>query len=104
MAFLLELAVLFSVGLWAFSLDAKIATKLAAGLGGPLVLIILWAVFGSPSATVPLHGGVRLAFEVVWFGLGPLALIAAGRTVPAIVFVVLYVLNTMLVKVWHQSA
>lgn len=53
---------------------------------------------------IGLHGGVRLAFEIVWFGLGAVALAAAGRTVPAIVFAVLYVVNAILVRVWHQSS
>ncbi|MDH6121615.1 YrdB family protein [Kitasatospora sp. GAS204B] len=104
LAFLLELAVLFSVGLWGFTFSSKSAVKFLLGIGGPLLFIVVWAVFGSPSAAVPLHGAVRIAFEVVWFGLGALALYAAGRVVPAAVLFVLYVINAVLIRVWHQSA
>lgn len=104
LAFALELAVLFSVGLWGFSLSPKLGIKLAAGLGGPLLFIVLWALFGSPRAPMGLHGFARVVFEIVWFGLGVVALAAAGRTVPAIVFGVLLVLNKVLVQIWHQSA
>ncbi len=103
LAFLLELAVLYSVGLWGFSLHGR-SLRWLAGLGGPLLFIVLWSMFGAPGATMALHGGVRLAFDIVWFGLGALALYAAGRAVPAIVFIVLYVINTVLVRVWHQSS
>ena len=75
-----------------------------AGVGAPVVLIVLWALFGAPGATYALHGGVRLAFEIIWFGLGAVFFFAAGRVVPAVIFAVLFVLNTVLVRVWHQHS
>ncbi|GAA1955162.1 YrdB family protein [Kitasatospora viridis] len=103
LAFLLELAVLFSVGLWGFTLSPRLPVKLLAGVGGPLLMVVLWSVFGAPGAPAALHGGIRLAFEVCWFGLGVVALALAGRVAPAVVFGVLFTANTVLARVWHQA-
>ncbi len=103
LAFILELTVLFSVGTWGFSLKTGLAVRLLVGLGGPAVLIALWTFFGAPGATMYLHGGARLAFEIVWFGVGAAALAATGGVIPPIVFVVLFVVNHVLIRVWHQS-
>lgn len=103
LAFLLELTVLFSVGTWGFSLKSGLPLRLLAGLGGPALLIALWTLFGAPGAPMYLNGGVRLAFEIVWFGCGAAALAAAGGAVPPVVFSVLFVVNLILIRVWHQS-
>jgi hypothetical protein len=65
---------------------------------------VLWSLFGAPGATYALHGAVRIVFECGWFGLGVAALWAAGRTAPAAVFAILFVLNTVLSRVWHQQS
>ncbi|MFE9422245.1 YrdB family protein [Kitasatospora sp. NPDC006697] len=103
LAFLLELAVLGSVGLWGFTLSPRMPVKLLAGIGGPVLMIVLWSVFGAPGAAVSLHGVGRLLFEIAWFGAGALALFAAGRVAPAVVLAVLYAVNAVLARIWHQT-
>ena len=100
LAFLLEVVVYLAVGYWGFTLRPELALKLLLGIGGPLVLAVIWGVFGSPKAFVPLHGLVRVGFEIVWFGAGAAALVAVGRVVPAVVFGALYIFNAILLRVW----
>ncbi len=102
LAFLLELAVYVSVGFWGFTASPNLAVKLLAGLGAPLVLAVVWGVFASPRASVPLHGLARAGLETLWFGSGAAALAAAGRVGPAVLFGAVYLANAGLLRVWHQ--
>lgn len=104
LAFGLELAVYVSVAWWGFTLDRSVGVRLCAGIGAPVALIAVWAVFGAPRAPLALHGVVRFVLEVPWFGAGALALLALGRTAPAVVFTVLYLVNAVLARVWHQQS
>lgn len=101
-AFLLELAVLVAAGYWGFTLHPNLAVRLLAGLGAPLVLAVLWGVFAAPKASIPLHGIAGIAFKVAWFAAGAAALALAGRTVPAVVLMVVYVVNTLMLALPHE--
>jgi hypothetical protein len=100
-AFLLELAVLVAVGCWGFSLNAGLPVRVLAGLGGAALMAVLWGVFASPRATVPLRGLADLAFRIAWFGIGALAFWVAG--VPAAgaalaVFAVIHLVNALMLR------
>ena len=69
---------------------------MALGVGGPVLLAVVWALFGAPRAARPARGPVRVLLEVLWFGCGAAALAAAGRTAWAAAFAALYVLNAAL--------
>ncbi|MEU1393841.1 MULTISPECIES: YrdB family protein [unclassified Nonomuraea] len=103
--FFLELGVLGAVAYWGFTLSPNWAIKLLAGLGGPALFIAAWALFGAgggANATIPLTGLARVVLEIVWFGGGALALYAAGRVTPAIVFAAVFVVNALLRVIWKQ--
>jgi hypothetical protein len=85
-----------------FTLPAKLAVRLLAGLSVPLILAVLWGVFAAPKAPVPLHGVARAGFDVAWFGTGVALLGLAGRAVPAVVLGAVYVLNTLLLRLLHK--
>jgi hypothetical protein len=101
-AFLLELAVLVSLVYWGWHAGTNLLLKLAAGIGIPVVFAVAWGLFAAPKASWALHGVARFAFEVVWFGSGAAALVAADLVVSAGVFVVVCVVSKVLVSVWHQ--
>ena len=103
-AFGLELATLASVTYWGFTRSPRIGPKLLLGLGSPILMIVLWSLFGAPGAAYALHGAVRIVFEIGWFGLGVLALALAGQTAPAVVFAAVFVVSTVLARVWHQQS
>ncbi|NUW37579.1 YrdB family protein [Nonomuraea sp. SMC257] len=103
--FVLEMGVLASVAYWGFTVSPNWAIKLLAGLGGPAVFIAVWALFGAgggANATIPLTGIARAILEIVWFGGGAFFLYAAGRAVPAAVFVLVFVVNAILRILWKQ--
>ncbi|MGC9382510.1 YrdB family protein [Streptomyces sp. MH13] len=100
--FLLELAVYAAASLWGFTASDKWPVKLALGIGAPVALIAVWALFGSPKAPYPLHGGGRVALEVLWFGAGAAALAASGRPGWAAGFAGLYLVNAALRLLWNQ--
>ncbi|MEV0131625.1 YrdB family protein [Dactylosporangium sp. NPDC050688] len=101
--FLAELAVLAAVGYWGFTLNAGGLVKVAAGVGGPLLLVVIWALWGAPKAAMKLDGAAHLVLDVAWFGSGVLALWAAGRLTWALVLGIVYVVNLVLILVWKQG-
>jgi hypothetical protein len=104
LAFLLELVVYVSVCGWGFTASPKLLPRLILGIGGPILMIVLWALFGAPNgAPYPLHGVPRIGFEIVWYGLGVAALAAWWKTAPAAVFAFLVVLSGVLARVWGQE-
>jgi hypothetical protein len=95
-AFLLEIAVLVAIGNWGLSLTEGGTIRLFAGLGGPLLMALLWGVFAAPKATRPLEGMADAAFRIAWFGLGAVALWAAGRPVAGVALAALYAVNALM--------
>jgi hypothetical protein len=103
LAFLLELAALFAVGAWTFSLSLGTAAALLLAVAVVAVYVTLWAIFAAPKAATRLRSGPRAAFEVVWFGSAAILAALSGRVTFAIVFVVLVVINRALLRVWRQQ-
>jgi hypothetical protein len=97
LAFLLELAVYASAGYWGFTRRALgLPLRLLLGAGAAALLITVWALFGAPSATYPLHGAGRAVLELLWFGAGAAALFAAGQRRAGMGFTVAWVVSTVL--------
>jgi hypothetical protein len=93
-AFGLELAVYAAVSYWGFTASRRWPVRVLAGLGMPLLFILVWSLFGAPSASHPQHGASRAVLEVLWFGGGALALVVRGRRRLAAAFVIAYLLST----------
>jgi hypothetical protein len=102
LSFLLELAVLVAVGIWGFGVGHGRLAKIALGLGGPSMFAVLWGICAAPKSTRALHGPVRAAFEVAWFGSGVAALAGAGHPVWAAALAVLCLVNQALAYRWQQ--
>jgi hypothetical protein len=100
--FLLELAVYGAVAWWGFTLPGGPIVRLLAGLGAPALFAVVWAVFGSPKAKIPLRGLGRAVLEVLWFGGGALAFLSVAGLATATVFAAAFVVNAVLRIVWHQ--
>ncbi|MCX5390360.1 YrdB family protein [Streptomyces sp. NBC_00094] len=100
--FLLELSVYAAASLWGFTASDKWPLKLLLGIGAPVALIAVWALFGSPKASYPVHGAGRVVLEVLWFGSGAAALAASGRTGWAVAFAGIFVVNAGLRLLWNQ--
>ena len=99
--FTLELCALAALAYWSFRTYTG-AIRVALGLGAPALFAVLWSVFGSPRAVVPLSEPAKLLFELVVFGTAAAALAAAGRPALAWIFGAVLVINRILMIVWKQ--
>ncbi|MBO4255041.1 YrdB family protein [Streptomyces griseorubiginosus] len=100
--FLIELGALAAVGYWGFTRDVATPLTWVLGLGGPAVLVVLWALFGSQKASYKTRGAVRVGFEAVWFGTGVAALFAAGAAAWAVAFAAVVAVSKALAVIWRQ--
>ena len=100
--FLLELCVLAAVGYWGFKTGSGWFLKILLGIGAPLLIAVIWGMFGAPKATYHLHGFMLLALEVIVFGSGVAALYATKNNSLAWAFAVIVIINRILMFVWNQ--
>ena len=99
--FLLELAVLGSLGYWGFSTHRGVLRWLF-GLGTPVLAAVVWAVFVTPQGALATHDPVRLILEIAIFGSAVAALFGAGHRRVAGVFGVLVIVHLVLTFVLNQ--
>lgn len=97
--FLLELAALGVFGYWGYSFGGTPVGKLGIGIGLPLVVVLVWGVFGAPAAPYRLEQPWRVLLEILVLGGAVLALSLLGRPVLAAGFAVVAALNTTLLYV-----
>jgi hypothetical protein len=94
LAFVLELVVYAAACYWGFANHHSWPARLGFGIGAPLLLIVVWALFGAPTASYAVHGLGRALLEVVWFGAGAAAIGASLGKRAAVVFVAVYLVST----------
>ena len=80
--FLLELCMLGVVGYWGFKTGDGAAMQALLGVGGPLLMAVVWGTFISPKATVKVPAVAWVALQAVLFGAAAVAL--AHFTSPAL--------------------
>ncbi|MGE7602496.1 YrdB family protein [Peribacillus sp. NPDC097675] len=100
--FILEVCALGFLTYWGFQSSQGILMKLVLGIGSPLLIAIIWGVFGSPAAPIPVQGILRTLLELLIFGLATLALYSSGKPTLAIIYAILVVVNRILIYIWDQ--
>lgn len=100
--FLLEIMALVIIGYWGFQTPQGTFLKFVFAIGSPLVLAIIWGMFGTPKAPCRLSGTSFLFLEIIVFGLPVVALLLIDKTTFASIYGVVVILNLVLMKVWHQ--
>jgi hypothetical protein len=100
--FLLEICALAAVGYWGLQAGNGKLLKIVLGIGAPLLLAVLWGVFGSPKAPIKLPLTIHLFLELLIFGLAAIALFVAGKPQLAWIYVICVFLNRLLMFVWKQ--
>ena len=100
--FLLELSALGALGYWGFHSTTGLLGRLALGIGAPLVAAVIWAIFVSPNASVPLSTPGWLLVQGGVFGAAMVGLMSSGRTSTALVLGLLVTINGALMYVWGQ--
>lgn len=99
--FLCELAMLVALAYWGLkAFDG--AVSYVAGVGAPLVAILVWAQFVAPKARHPVSLPVRLAIEDSLFIATTLALSAVDRVAPGLVFLVAALTSSSL-NAWTET-
>jgi hypothetical protein len=100
--FILELCALIAFGYYGFRTGTGRAAQIALGIGVPLIVAVMWIMFGAPGAAYELGDPWHLGLEIVFFGGAAVALAAAGRRPLALVFGTLAVINRALMYLWGQ--
>ncbi|WP_035097994.1 YrdB family protein [Anoxybacteroides tepidamans] len=100
--FILEVCALVSFSYWGFQSDKSFPIKLVLGIGTPLLIALIWGIFGSPSARIPLRGFARILLELFIFGLAAIALYASGKPILAMIFAFLVLINRIIMYIWDQ--
>ena len=111
LAFLLELAALAGLCWWGLRVGPNLGAQLALGIGAPVALIVVWALFCAPKARVKLPRIPLMVLRTVLL-LGAAAAVFAtgsqatgsqvtgsqttGWQVAAIVFAVVILLNALI--------
>ncbi|MFD0279641.1 YrdB family protein [Kitasatospora sp. NPDC127111] len=87
LAFALELGLLAALCYWGFKTGSGTVTRILLGVGAPVLAGLTWGLFlaaGGPTVRLPL--AAEIAVKLAVFAIGALALHAAGRTTPGLVF------------------
>ena len=94
--FLLELCLL------AVLAYAGLRVNVVVSIAAPLVAAVLWGVFISPKARVPLPTAAWVAVQVVLFGAAAVGLILAGKALLGVLFAIAVAVNLALVLFWGR--
>lgn len=100
--FLLELAGLAALAYWGFHTGTRSLTKWGLGIGAPVAVAVVWALFVAPNATITMPDAVRIGLQVIVFGAAAFGLYVTARRSVAIGYAIVVVLNAALMAVWNQ--
>src|SRR3954449_11603260 len=102
LAFLLELCILGALGYWGFTAGSNTFTKIALGIGAPLLAAVFWGLFLAPKSVVRVGEPWHLLLKIAVFGAAVVALFAAGQPGLGWALAIVFVTNTVLIYVWNQ--
>jgi len=91
--FLLELCMLGAVAYWGFETGDGAAMQALLGVGAPLLMAVVWGVFISPKATIPLRPVPWVALQAVLFGSAAVALATFASHELAVAFLAIVAAN-----------
>ncbi|WP_168123834.1 YrdB family protein [Paenibacillus sp. HB172176] len=87
--FLLELCALAAFGYWGYHIHAGEILKIALAVAAPLIVAVLWGMFLSPKASMPIFSSTtRTVLKLLVFLLASAALYASSLGSLASVFVI----------------
>ena len=102
-AFALELCMLAAFIYWGFHLNVNIFYQIIAGIGVPLVVVLLWGVWLAPNADLRLGMSWLVVLKTVLFGSASLALIVSGQESLGIILLAVYAVSETLGLAWGQE-
>ncbi len=101
--FVLELCMLAALAYWGFQLEGGWPLRLLVGIGAPLLAATVWGLLIAPKAKRRLADAWRFMVELALFGLAAAALLAMERPWLAIILLVVYLINRLLVILWGED-
>lgn len=84
-AFVCQLFAFASLAIWGF-LAWPFPWNVVAGIGAPVLVILLWAFFVSPRAVLSVHPFVRAVVELLVYASATIAWWSLGESVIGLVF------------------
>jgi hypothetical protein len=103
LAFLLELALLATMVTLAARLEVPVPIRVLLAVLLPGLVIAVWGLLVAPRAQRRLAVRPRFVLQAVLFGLGAIALAAAGLPLLAVVFAVVVAVHLVLRLVLGQA-
>lgn len=100
--FMLELCILGIVGYWGFRVGTITAIKITLAIIFPIVVAVIWELFGAPHAEWEVQGILHVLLEIIMFGAGVAALYHLKHPLLASGLVTIIVINRMLMLIWNQ--
>ena len=100
--FLLELFGLYIYGYWGYKMGTTAIIKWGLAAGIPVMIALVWGLFGSPKATFQLSGLSHLLLEICIFLLPVALLINLGKVQLAGFYGIIVIVNRILMYVWEQ--
>lgn len=101
--FLLELCMLVALAYWGFQRDGGWLLRLVVGMGAPLLAATVWGLLIAPKAKRRLADPWRFLVELALFGLAAAALVAVARPSLALILLVVYLINRLLMVLWGEE-
>lgn len=94
--FLVEVFAVFTFAWWGFT-TWPFAWNLVAGIAAPALAILLWALFVSPKAVIPVHPFIRAVVELLVFAAATVAWWTMDQVWIGLAFAVVAVVSGVLV-------
>jgi Protein of unknown function (DUF2568) len=91
--FVCEILALIIFGFWGFQYG-----KIVGVIGMPLIVAVIWAIFGSPAAPYKLKGSYKFFLELFIFGVASYLLYQLGYTYLALIFCIVALGTAILIR------
>jgi len=105
LAFLLELIALAALCFWGFHIGSSTLVHIVFGIGLPVIAAILWGLFaagGGPKYTTPAW--FKASIKILVYASATIGLVVTGHRVLAVVFALLVIVNTALIRAGNLDA
>lgn len=100
--FLLELMALYAYGYAGFSYGKGFFMKMLLSIGMPMIVALIWGIFISPKAVLPIRGLGQICLEVLIFGTAVVFLFGLGQHRISLLLGGLYIVNRLFMIWWKQ--
>ncbi|OTN88907.1 hypothetical protein A5819_001399 [Enterococcus sp. 7E2_DIV0204] len=95
-AFLIEVAAIFILGYWGFTLQSSKIIRVTVVLLAPILMIIIWSIWCAPSSNYRLEGLWLVILKCLLFGIVACCLFTMKQSSIAIIFVTIVAINLVL--------